>query len=167
MENRRDTGNLDRLGHHAELQRNCRLDFKPKSQRHTSRRCQRPCEQRKQLLRLVVEAGRLWLGPPNHSRPCVPVRSLLSDDDPTRAGNRRAADSTWVGRSGGPSRDGRQRCQPGGSDGLSAGRVGRLRAAGWSIGGTESKTPPTGFVSRSLETQSLLSTSLRLREVTT
>ena len=165
MENRRDTGNLDRLSHHAELQRNCRLDFKPKSQRHTSRRCQRPCEQRKQLLRLVVEAGRLWLGPPNHSRPCVPVRSLLSDDDPTRAGNRRAADSTWVGRSGGPSRDGRQRCHPGGS----VGRAFRpkicfaaLRAAGRSIGGTESETPSTDFVSRSLETQSLLSTSLRL-----
>ena len=26
---------------------------------------------------LVVEAGRLWLGPLNHSRPCVPARSLL------------------------------------------------------------------------------------------
>jgi len=95
---------------------------------------------------------------------CVPVRSLLSDDEPTRAGNRRAADSAWVGRSGGPSRDGRQRCQPGGL----VGRAFRpkicfaaLCAAGRSIGGTESETLSTGFVSRSLETQSLLSTSLR------
>ena len=56
---------------------------------------------------------------------------------------------------------------------LSAGRVGRpavptqnllrhVRAAGRSVGGTEWETPSTDFVSRSLETQSLLSTSLRL-----
>ena len=75
-----------------------------------------------------------------------------------------AAAPTWVGRSGGSSRDKWQRCHPGGS----VGRAFRpkicfaaLRAAGRSIGGTESETPSTDFVSRSLETQSLLSTSLR------
>jgi len=55
---------------------------------------------------------------------------------------------------------------------LSPGRVGRsgvptqnlctaLRAAGRSVSGTESETPSTNLVSRSLETQSVLSTSLR------
>ena len=82
----------------------------------------------------------------------------------SRGGALEAAAPTWVGQSGGPSRDGRQRCHPGGS----VGRAFRpkicfaaLRAAGRSIGGTESETPSTDFVSRSLETQSLLSTSLR------
>ena len=36
MENRRDNGNLDRLGHHAELQRNCHLDFKSQRQNVSS-----------------------------------------------------------------------------------------------------------------------------------
>ena len=87
----------------------------------------------------------------------------------TKMENRRgapaeAAASTWVGRSGGPSRNGRQRCQLGGS----VGRAFRpkicfaaLGAAGRSVGGTESETLSTDFVGRSLETQSVLSTSLR------
>ena len=115
-----------------------------------SRRCQRPCEQRKQLLRLVVvEAGRLWLGPPNHSRPCVPVRSLLSDDDPTgpEIGGQRTPPGS-VGREARVGTDGSAR--PLGQPSGSVGRAFRpkicfaaLRAAGRSIGGTESETPST------------------------
>ena len=78
----------------------CHLDFKPRSQRLP-------------IWWRLGDCGSVH--PTTFAR--VPVRSLLSDDDPTRAGARRGAASTWVGRSGGLSRDGRQRRQPGGSIG--------------------------------------------------
>ncbi len=97
--------------------------------------------------------------------PCVKETSLLSDDDPTSSGGTAGPGSTWVGRSGGPSRDGRQRRLRGGSVGWASRPeicFAALRAAGRSVGDTESETLATDFLSRSLETQSVLSSSRRL-----
>ena len=122
-----------------------RLRFQPKSQRWNVWSFE--------VLGLRARAGgaphlRARAGGAPHPRPAPPT----------------AGGSKWVGRSGGPSRDGRRRRQPGGS----VGRASRpkicfaaLRAAGRSIGGTESETLATNFVSRSLRTQILLSTSRR------
>ena len=121
--------------------------------------------------RVSIESILLFLRHPlkwdiTRGHPCVKESSLLSDDDPTGGGTA-GPGSTWVGRSGGPSRDGRQRRLPGGS----VGRASRpeicfaaLRAAGRSVGDTESETLATDFLSRSLETQSVLSSSRRLTQ---
>ena len=81
-----------------------------------------------------------------------------------RAPPLRAGGSKWVGRSGGPSRDGRRRRQPGGS----VGRASRpkicfaaLRAAGRSVERTESGSQQPEKAGRSAGTFSLLKTSRR------
>jgi len=80
-----------------------------------------PCKHQNELFGLLVAARPGdWV---RRTEPQSPVsrnriRSLLSDDDPAPSrGELGRHSSSWVGRSGGPSRDGRQRRQPGGSVG--------------------------------------------------